>query len=220
MKQVVRKSAITRERVLAESLRMIDETGLQGLSMRKLGVALGTDPMLIYRVFPSKAALLDGVMEMLWSEVRVDPDAEDHGDWRVLLIDVMHRLRQTLIAHPNAVAIIGTRPANGPELFLLLERLLASLVAAGMEIDNRTADLLNALVNYTVGHVLAEVVQPVGGESAENSVQEMNPARFPYLAAVFNSGWEYNPLRQFDRALHTLVMNSGVETLANKEETV
>jgi len=56
---------ITRELVLATALEIIDRHGVDALSMRRLGGALGRDPMILYRHAPGKAALLDGVVESL-----------------------------------------------------------------------------------------------------------------------------------------------------------
>jgi AcrR family transcriptional regulator len=62
-----RDGKITREVVLAAALELIDRDGAEGLSMRRLARALNRDPMVLYRHAPNKAALLDGVAEMLRS---------------------------------------------------------------------------------------------------------------------------------------------------------
>lgn len=200
-----RRHALTRGSILEAALSIVDERGIDGLTMRGLGTELGIDPMMIYRLFPSKAAVLDGLMEVIWRGVQAPKPQGSDIEWREHLVSVMHALREALLAHPRAIAIVGTRPATGPELFALMERLLASLVSAGMTADAETADLLNALVNYTVGHVLAEAGDPVGGEADPESNQQIPPVSFPHLAAVFNSGWQYDPHRQYDRALRAFV---------------
>lgn len=213
-----KRPALTRDFILETALGIVDEHGINGLTMRRLGTELGTDPMMLYRHFPGKAAVLDGLMEVIWHGVQApDPQGGDTG-WREHLVRVMHALRESLLAHPRAIVIVGTRPATGPELFALMERLLASLVSAGMSADAETADLLNALVNYTVGHVLAEAGDPVGGDADPESNQQVSPAHFPHLAAVFNSGWQYDPHRQYDRALRAFVGGwQGADTLAHGE---
>ena len=52
-----RPSVISRERVLTEALRIVDEQGLDRLTMRRLGGELGVDPMAVYHHVPDKAAL-------------------------------------------------------------------------------------------------------------------------------------------------------------------
>lgn len=184
---------------------VIDESGIDGLTMRRLGAELGTDPMMVYRHFPGKAAVLDGVMGLMWQEVEIPVPAHGETQWREYLVLVMHSLREALLAHPRAISIVGTRPASGPDLLALMDRLLGSLFAAGMPAGPDTADLLNALVNYTVGHVLAEAGDPAGGEAEQDNTQQLNPTAFPNLAAVFVGGWEYDPRRQYDHALRAFV---------------
>lgn len=198
------KPPLSREQIIETALAVIDETGLEGLSMRKLGVGLGIDPMMVYRFFPNKGALLDGVMEQIWRSVDLGA-LEQHDGWREQLITVMHRLRESLLAHPNAIMIIGTRPAAGQGLFMLFDRLVEMLIAAGMTVDDRTGDLLNALVNYTVGHVLAEAAPPVGGDADPHAQPLVSPTMLPHLALLFSSGWTYDPVRQFDTALRAIV---------------
>ncbi|MGO9224927.1 TetR/AcrR family transcriptional regulator, partial [Mycobacterium sp.] len=65
-------SPITRAAILANALEIIDRDGVVGLSMRRLGVAVGRDPMVLYRHLPSKAAVLDGVVEMVFEQLALD----------------------------------------------------------------------------------------------------------------------------------------------------
>lgn len=76
---------ITRERILECALEIIDRDGIDGLSMRRLGKALGRDPMTLYRHAPNKAALLDGVAELVFEELEVDTG---DGDWATQLREV------------------------------------------------------------------------------------------------------------------------------------
>ena len=63
---------IPRDVVLAAALELIDRDGVDGLSMRRLARVLGRDPMILYRHAPNKAALLDGVAEMVLAQLKVD----------------------------------------------------------------------------------------------------------------------------------------------------
>ena len=68
---------ITRELVFAIALELIDRDGADALSMRRLGAALDRDPMILYRHAPGKAALLDGVVETVLAQLKVDPADPD-----------------------------------------------------------------------------------------------------------------------------------------------
>ena len=68
---------LTREIVLSAALDIIDSQGVDGLTMRRLGQALDRDPMALYRYAANKNALLDGVVELVMGQARLDPSDPD-----------------------------------------------------------------------------------------------------------------------------------------------
>src|SRR5258706_15861472 len=82
-----RRGRLSRERVLATALEVVDREGLSALSMRRLGAELGVEAMALYRYADSKDALLDGLVEALYIELLdslTAGRAEDGApsDWR------------------------------------------------------------------------------------------------------------------------------------------
>src|SRR4029450_12817133 len=71
---------LTRERVLASALALIDEGGLAGFSIRSLGAALGCEPMSIYHYFPSKAHLQDALVDDALAGALTAPPGAEHID--------------------------------------------------------------------------------------------------------------------------------------------
>ena len=63
---------ITRSLILRTALGIIDRDGVDALSMRRLSDAVDRDTTVLYRHVPSKAAVLDGVAEIVLSQVSVD----------------------------------------------------------------------------------------------------------------------------------------------------
>ena len=125
---------VTRDAVLAAALEIIDRDGADALSMRRLARALDRDPMILYRHAPGKAALLDGVAEIVLAQLDVDSaDPDSAGQLR----EVARRFRALALAHPHVVPLIVTRPLATPlglrPLGTLrpLEDILALLTRAG-----------------------------------------------------------------------------------------
>ncbi len=83
--------------------------------------------------------------------------------------------------------------------------MLGVLIAAGMPADADTADLLDVLVTSTIGHVLAEVGEPMGAGSAPTLHQTLSGQAYPHLAAVLDSGWAFDPDAQYDRGLNAIL---------------
>ena len=63
---------LTRSMILQTALAIVDRDGVDRLSMRRLSDALGRDPVMIYRHVPNKAAVLDGVAEIVLAKLSVD----------------------------------------------------------------------------------------------------------------------------------------------------
>ena len=70
---MARRKPLSRKRIVKAALRMIDKDGLDGLSMRRLGQALGVEAMALYHHFANKGALLDAVLEELIAEAKLPP---------------------------------------------------------------------------------------------------------------------------------------------------
>jgi AcrR family transcriptional regulator len=105
-----RDGKVTREVVLSTALDLIDRDGAAGLSMRRLARALNRDPMILYRHAPNKAALLDGVVEVVLAQLNVDPA---DPDWAAQLRAVARDYRQLALAHPHVVTPRPRLPPDG-----------------------------------------------------------------------------------------------------------
>src|SRR4051812_11646681 len=79
--------ALSREGIAATAMALVDREGLAALSTRKLGDELGCEAMSIYHHFPSKAHLMDALVDLMLQEARV-PSAAEAPDW-------VERLRRT-----------------------------------------------------------------------------------------------------------------------------
>jgi len=110
-KRLPPRTPLSRERVLDAALHIVDTEGVQALSMRHLAQALDREAMSLYRYATTKAALLDGVVELVLSELTVNPDADD---WRQELRELARDFRHLALAHPDMVPLLVTRPLSTP----------------------------------------------------------------------------------------------------------
>lgn len=106
-----RRAGLTRRAITSEALRLIDERGLDALSMRTLGSALGVQAMSLYTHVPSKAALLDGVVELMLEEL--DTGDAAGGDWRDSMAAFARSYRAIALRHPEAFRLFVQRPESG-----------------------------------------------------------------------------------------------------------
>ena len=204
-----RPPLISRERVLATALQIADERGLEDLTMRRLGAELGVDPMTVYHHVADKAALFDGIVGHVYSEIEIPPVS---GDWSTDLRTIMNAARATLLGHPNVVALLGTRPAIAEPAFDLMEAITSLLLKAGFD-ELLAADGFDCAGRLVIGHVLAEAGRPPGGEVGGGEVEHhaaqesLAADRYPGLAAVQRAGVGHDPDRLFELAVDGLILS-------------
>lgn len=198
-----RPPALSRAAVLDGALSLLDDVGLDAFSMRALGTRLGADPMAVYHYFPSRTALLDGVVERIFAEV-VPPDRT--GDWAVDVTASTHAFRDAVLAHPAAIPLMAMRPAVTPDAFRITESLLEALAPAGLSARD-ALDVAQALGRLTMGHAIAQAGAPPGAdqdgrEQAHAESAAALPAdRFPHLARAYADGYEIDHDALFARAV-------------------
>ena len=197
------RPALTREFIIRTALTILDRDGTDGLSMRKLGAELGVNPMAVYHHLPNKAALFDGVVEAVYHELASALDAlPQQLTWREQLATFARRLRETLRRHPNVLLVIATRPAYTTPLLTLSDRALGSLHGSGPSHHDLLV-MISALRAYTIGQLLAEVVQPVGGPVASPDKAKALLDDYPNLARAVAGG--YDPDAQYELVLRTML---------------
>lgn len=172
---------ITRALLLDAALEIIDSDGVEGLSMRRLAEVVKRDPMVIYRHVPNKAAVLDGVAEIVFAQLSVDTS---DPDWIAQLRTVARDFRKIALAHPRVVPLLVTRPLatplglRPPTVVRPLEAVLELLTRAGFS----GADALHvyrALFGFLYGHILNELQEVVERPEETDHVLRLGLYRLP-----------------------------------------
>jgi AcrR family transcriptional regulator len=199
--QASARGPLSRERVLDAALRLVDEHGLEALSMRRLGAELGVEAMSLYHHVPSKDALLDGLAERLWAEVRLP--ARDAPDWKAAVRPTVETLRRLAQAHPNAYPLLLAREALPEPALHVFDALLRTL--RGAKFDPELAGYtLWALVAYAAGYAMVELACCFGRSelAAQRCIPPDAGNRFADLVRALG---ECDPDRQFDFGLEAML---------------
>lgn len=180
------EQALTRERILATALRLVDAHGVEALSMRRLASELGVDAMAIYHHLPGKQALLAGLVANVFDELAVP--TLDGGTWQDRVRAFAHAYHDLARAHPRLVLYLTTDLTPGADAVLAAnEALYAALADAGLpsRVIAHAADLL---VDYLNGFALG--VSPPDETSTGQDLQlqlGQHPSdRFPTLRRVMD----------------------------------
>jgi AcrR family transcriptional regulator len=213
---------ITRELVLSTALGLIDRDGVGALSMRRLAAALDRDPMIIYRHAPGKAALLDGVVETVLAQLRVD--AAD-PDWAAQLRVVARDYRALALAHPNVVPLLVTRPLATPlalrprGTLRPLEDILALLTRAGLSGPD-ALHVYRAFIGFLNGHLLNELQELVDNPDETDDLLRLGLHRlpigeFPQLRSLAHALAGYDGAAELERGLDILL--AGLATTLSRQ---
>lgn len=177
-----RKERVTRERIVAAALELLDEEGAERLTMRRLGERLGTGSTTLYGHVSTKDDVLDLALDAVYAEV--DLPAEPGAHWRDDVVSLMEKWRTALLRHPWSAALLG-RPMLGPNMLAREEYLHAVLAKAGFAPPHLN-DAAYALANYVLGSTLMQASwndQPGGARQAADDHVRANRDRYPSLAA-------------------------------------
>jgi AcrR family transcriptional regulator len=180
---VAARAPLTVERIAEAALALIDRDGLDRLSMRRLGQALGVEAMALYHHVPSKGRLLDLVMDRLMLDFEVAPPGA---------MPALDRLRQALrsyrriaIDHPRAFPLLVGRRFNSPGAFAAYERLLQVFAELGLDAA-QSAGWFRTLGYFMNGAGMADIASREQTPDATPLVLERAPASvaYPHVAAV------------------------------------
>lgn len=183
-----RKPRLSRERIAAAAVALLDAEGPAGLSMRRLAARLDAGAMSLYEYVGGKEDVLDLAVDEAIAEIGVD----DPGDlpWRAAVTRQLERSRQVMRRHPWLPTLMATRPLLGPNALARSEFFHSLLERAGLSGARLTA-AVGTLTYYAQGFVAAEntwhgVVRDPEGEAelrrrAQRYLDERRE-RYPALA--------------------------------------
>ena len=173
-----RRTPLSRELVLRTAIALADERGLSELTMRKLAKELGVEAMSLYNHVANKDDLLDGMIDIVFSEI--DGPAAD-GDWKAELRKRAVSTRAALRRHPWAVGEMEGRTSHGPSNLRIHDAVLGCLRGAGFPIE-MTVHVDSVQDAYIYGFALQEA--DMSSETAEDFAAEAQRQMAEYEAVL------------------------------------
>jgi AcrR family transcriptional regulator len=147
-----RRAPLSRERVLRTAVALADARGLDGLTMRNLAKELGVEAMSLYNHVANKTDLLDGMIDIVFSEV--EPPGTG-GDWKAEMRRRAVSTRDALMRHRWAVGEMEGRTDHGPSKMKVQDAVLGCLRAAGFSIE-MTVHAMSVQDAYVYGFALQQ----------------------------------------------------------------
>ena len=168
------RAPLSRDRILQAALELVDDGGIESLSMRKLGQKLGFEAMSLYNHVANKDDLIDGILDLVLAEGELPaPD----GDWDTAVRASAISVHAALQRHPWACSLVMARMEY-------MNALLSRLREAGFSADE-TYHAYHVLDGHIFGYSLYETSHSYSDKDAaefEASLDQfLPPDAYPYL---------------------------------------
>ena len=188
---------LTRERALEAAVALADAGGLEELSMRRLAEELGVEAMSLYHHVPSKDAILDGMVDLVFQEIEAPRPT---GAWKEEMRARARSMRAALLRHRWAIRVMESRATPGPATLAHHDAVLGSLRAGGLSL-RLTAHAYAALDSYIYGFAHTELSLPFQTTEETHTVaaailDAVPPGAYPHVVElardhVLRPGYSY-----------------------------
>lgn len=179
-----RRTPLSRERVLRAAVDLADDAGIEALTVRRLAESLGVEAMSLYYHVPNKEAILDGTVDLVFTEIEAEvggfqvPDAD--AAWQATLRERILGARRVMLRHPWAPGVLDSRTGLAPTTARYVDSVVATLRSGGLSYD---------LIHHAM-HALGSRMFGFSQELGENddASDDTDPAALaelvPHLAAM------------------------------------
>lgn len=218
-----RRQRLTRDSITEAAVALVDEKGLDALSMRSVAERLGVQASALYGHVSGKQELIQLMLDRIAVEIELpEPDS---GRWEEQLKEFARVARRELATHRDLAGASLANIPTGPNMLGLLDRLLALLSASGLprQAVAYAADLLPQFITASVYEESLFVQrlerEPTYFTQIEAYFRAAPPDRFPALADLVTEmmGADEGPDARFEFGLDVIVQ--GLATIAARSST-
>lgn len=200
---------LTAARVIEGAVGLADRIGTDAMTIRKIADEIAVKPMTIYHHVANKDAIIDGMVDYVFTEIDQPPT---DTDWRSAMLVRCHSMRQVLAEHPWAAPLMESRRSPGPATLAHHDAVLGCFRSAGfsMVLTGHAYAIVDA---FLYGFALQEASLPATGgeEMAElaGEIAEQMPADlYPHLTEftvkrVMQPGYDF--ANEFDVGINLIL---------------
>jgi AcrR family transcriptional regulator len=203
---------LTRDRIVEAAVALLDDEGIERLTMRRLAERLGVVAPSLYWHVDTKDDVVDLAVDAIFGEV--PPGVGEAAEWRDDVSAVLAAWRAAMLRHPWATAVPARRrPTIGPNFLAWMEVLQATLVRAGFHGAARSAAGW-ALYNHVMGSAASESALRISDEERRVGQEKLQADRdrYPTLAAtgyLYDDEWDRSFALGLDYLLDGLQVQLG-----------
>ncbi|MFE3292255.1 TetR/AcrR family transcriptional regulator C-terminal domain-containing protein [Rhodococcus sp. NPDC059234] len=191
------RARLDRTRVLSAAVAIADATGIESVTMRRLGSELGVEAMSLYNHVSNKEDLRDGMVDSVFGEIELPRDG---AGWRDAMFRRAASAREVLSRHPWATELMSSRTNPGPATLRHHDAVIGTLRGAGFSIA-MAAHAFSVVDSYVYGFALQETSLPFDtaeetAEVAQTILAQSTSDEYPHLTEltvehVLRPGYDY-----------------------------
>lgn len=206
--------ALDRETVVRTALRVLNEVGLEALTLRKIATELGVQPPALYWYFKSKQELLDAMASAVLADTIRDFTPDEDASWDEWAHLSGVRLRQMLLSHRDGAKVFSGTYLTDTSLYASMERALRRFTDTGFSLRD-AVDAWMTIYCYAVGFAIEEqAVRPAPDERDERYDAEVRAERIDASLPLARAAGEElfgDDDARFERGLRVII--AGLRTL-------
>jgi TetR/AcrR family tetracycline transcriptional repressor len=186
---------LERETIIRVALALLNEVGLDGLTVRRLAERLGVQNPALYWHFKNKQEVLNGMAEVMLAEayagITLPPANEAWAEW---LADVAGRMRHALLAYRDGARVVATAGLGRSEQLIVFDLALRVLTNAGFDLPTAFMSIVT-IFDYTLGATIEEQLEPIHPITNPHDQTgpqrgSFDPVRLPMLTAALQAAPE------------------------------
>ncbi|MET8877406.1 TetR/AcrR family transcriptional regulator C-terminal domain-containing protein [Nocardia sp. NPDC004604] len=199
-------------KVIAEAaLGLLDEVGLDGLTMRKVAAALDVQAPALYWHVKNKRELLDAMAQRVFISAVDGVEAPRQGeDWQDWVVALAGRMRRSMLRYRDGAKVLAGTYVSDEAMWRTVELTLRTLEDAGFSVVDAER-VFPILLHYTVGFVIEEQVQS-GAEYANGNPYDLarlahavDTDRYPRTARMVADVFGADSDAEFDHGLRVIL---------------
>ncbi|HEX8614796.1 MAG TPA: TetR/AcrR family transcriptional regulator C-terminal domain-containing protein [Telluria sp.] len=209
---------ISREAIIATALGLLDEVGLEGLTMRRLADALDVKAASLYWHFANKQVLMDGMADALMAGVAAEanPHAPAPLAWREAVAGTARSVRAALIARRDGARVFAGTYVVTDNVLRVAESMIGPLREAGA--STRMAGWgAFSILYYVLGFVMEEQALdpsgpvPVDAPGRRAPFEELAAQRYPNVLAAMEDLFDLDFDTRFEAGLDLILTGLDVK---------
>jgi TetR/AcrR family tetracycline transcriptional repressor len=209
---------ITSDLIAQTGLRLLNDVGLDGLSMRVLAKELGVQAPTLYWHVKNKQELLDAIADLMSAEVADGLEAPTRGEtWQEWIGELARKMRRTMLKYRDGARVSAGAYASDPVVGRTVELILRTLRDAGFPL-HLAARAFPVLLHYVVGFVIEEqarIGQAYSGDNPYDGDIRVDWIRQPLMAEVSAELYGPDTDANFEYGLGIVLTGMRVEVLGS-----